>query len=179
MTGRASDIDVPWSVRYVLGTMADVQQLLAGVSERQAQAGQQDLARLQQTTSNGRREAPTPTQLEQGIGAFASKCQPQPSDVEDDRWKERVRVFRSFVWTIRNDPVTINDLELTLLKYDPGHVRNIATELYHFLIIVTSGRAQRLVRKATELELEAYRLFFGRYEPFSTVTAVAKLVDLW
>ena len=78
-----------------------------------------------------------------------------------------------------NDPATINDLDLTVMKHDPGHVRNIATEQHHGLIMLTRGRAQRLVLKAAEPEvLQACRPLFPRYEPVSTVTAVAKLVEL-
>ena len=46
------------------------------------------------------------------------------------------------------------------------------------LIMLTRGRAQRLVLKAAEQdELEAYRLLFRRYEPISTVTTLSKLVE--
>ena len=38
----------------------------------------------------------------QGIGAFASKYQPQPFDGEDDRWREWVRVIRSWTSLCRN-----------------------------------------------------------------------------
>ena len=102
--------------------------------------------------------------------------------------------FSQLVWTIfggalaeiyehvdghRNDSATILDLELTSLRFHAGLLRKFSTELYHVLIMLTRGRAQRLVLKATESEgLEAYRLLFRRYEPVSTVTTVSKLVAL-
>ena len=59
----------------------------------------------------------------------------------------------------RNDSATILDLALTSLRFDEGLLRHISTELYHMLIMLTRGRAQRLVPKAAEPEgLEAYRL---------------------
>ena len=68
---------------------------------------------------------------------------------------------------------------LTSLRFDAGLIRNISTELNHVLIMLTRGRAQRLVLKAKEPEgLEAYRILLWRYEPVSTVTAVSKLVDM-
>ena len=58
-------------------------------------------------------------------------------------------------------------------------MRNVSTELYFVLIMLTRGRAQRLVLMAAEPEeLEAHRPLFRRYEPISTVTTVSKLVDL-
>ena len=58
-------------------------------------------------------------------------------------------------------------------------LRNISTELYHVLIMLTRGRAQRFVLKPIEQEeLEAYRFLLRRYEPVSTVTAVSKLLGL-
>ena len=132
-------------------------------------------------------EVTAPTQHEQRIGAFALKCQLQPFDVEDDKWRDWARVFRS--WPGRffggalaevyepveahwNESATINDLALTSLRLDNCLVRNIATELYHVLIMLTRG-AQRVVLKAPESEaLEAYRLVFQRYEPISTVTTM-------
>ena len=61
----------------------------------------------------------------------------------------------------RNDLATIIDLALTTLRFDAGLFRNISTEPYHVLIMLTRGRAQRLVLKAAEPEgLEAYRLLF-------------------
>ena len=65
------------------------------------------------------------------------------------------------------------------MRFDAGLLRNISTELYHMLIMLTRGRAQRLVLKAKEPErLEAYRLLLRRYKPVSTVTIVPKLVDV-
>ena len=47
------------------------------------------------------------------------------------------------------------------------------------LIILTRGRAQRLVFKAAEPDgLEVYRLHLRRYETVPTVMTVSKLVDL-
>ena len=46
--------------------------------------------------------------------------------------------------------------------------------------MLTRGRAQRLVLKASERDkLEAYRFLLQRYEPISTVRMVSKLVDLF
>ena len=79
----------------------------------------------------------------------------------------------------RNDPATIPDLALTSLRFDAGLLRNISTEQYHVLIMLTRGRALRLVLKAAEPEgLEAYRLVLPRHEPVSTVKTVAKIVNL-
>ena len=135
-----------------------------------------------------------PLQQEQGIGAFAPKWQPQPFEGEDDKWREWARVFRRWsgrffggalaeidehVEGHRNDSATILDLALTSLRIDAGLLRNISTELYHVLIMLTRGRAQRLVLKAAEPEgLEAYRLLLRPYEPVSRVTTVPKLEDL-
>ena len=44
---------------------------------------------------------------------------------------------------LRNGLATINDLELALLKYDAGCVRNVATELVHVLTMMTRGLAQQ------------------------------------
>ena len=144
-------------------------------AERQAQATQQELSRSQAGVKGKGKSATVPLQQEQGIGAFASKYQPQTCEGVDDKWSEWARVFSQFVWTIfwlsvgshlrtrveghRNDSATIHDLALTSLRFDAGLLRNISTELYHVLIMLTRGRAQRLVLKAAEPEeLEAYRL---------------------
>ena len=135
-----------------------------------------------------------PPQQEQGIGAFASKYQPQPFEGEDDKWREWARVFRSWsgrffggalaeiyehVEGHRNDSASILHLALTSLRFDAGLLRNISTELYHVLIMLTRGRAQRLVLNAAEPEeLEAYRFLLRRYEPVVTITTVSKLVDM-
>ena len=127
------------------------------------------------------------------MSAFALKHQPQSFESEDDKWREWSRVFRSGLGRFyggalaeiyglleghRNDSATIIDLALTVPSLNAGLIRNISTELYHVLIILTRGRAQRLVLKAAEPEeLEAYRLL-RRYEPVSTVTTVSKFVDL-
>ena len=80
---------------------------------------------------------------------------------------------------LRNDSATILDLALTPLRLDSGLLRNISTELCHVLIMLTRGRAQRLVLKAKEPEeLEAHRFLLRRYEPVLTLTTVSKLWDL-
>ena len=52
----------------------------------------------------------------------------------------------------RYDSATILDLALTSLRFDAGLLRNISTELYHVLIMLTRGRPQRLVLQAAEPE---------------------------
>ena len=65
------------------------------------------------------------------------------------------------------------------LRFDAGLLRNISTELYHVLIMLTRGRAQWLVLMAAEPKgLEAYRLLLRRHEPDSTVTTVSEFADL-
>ena len=164
--------------------MTEMQQILAGMNElnervqndetrvtkaeREAQATRQESARSQQAGAKGKdKGAAVPQQQEQGIGAFASKYQPQPFEVEDDKWREEARVFRSWsgrlvggvleeicehVEVQRNDSATIIDLALKTLRFDSGLVRSMSTELYHILIMLARGRAQRLVLKAAELE---------------------------
>ena len=69
--------------------------------------------------------------------------------------------FYEHVYGHRNESATIIDLALTTLRFDAGLFRNMSTEPYHVLIMLTRGRAQRLVLKAAEPEgLEAYRLLF-------------------
>ena len=163
-------------------------------SERQAQATQHELARSQAGVKGEEKGAAVPLQQEQGIGAFASKYQPQPFKGEDDKWREWARVFRSWSGRVfggalaeiyehveghRNDSATIVDLALTSLRFGAGLLRNISTELCHVLIMLTRGRAPRWVLKAAEPEgLEANRSLLQRYEPISTVTTFSKLVDL-
>ena len=56
----------------------------------------------------------------------------------------------------RNDSATILDLTLSSLKFDARLIRNISTDLYHVLNMLTRRRAQRLVLKAVvPEELEA------------------------
>ena len=123
-------------------------------------------------------------------GASLSRSRARTSSGE----REWARVFRS--WSVRlfggalaeiyehvegrrDDSATNFDLTLSSLRFAAGLLRNISTALYRVLIMLTRGRAQRLVLKAAEPEgLEAYRLLFRRCEPFSTVTTVSKLVDL-
>ena len=65
-------------------------------AERQAQATQQELTRSQAGVKGKGKGAEVPLQQEQGIGAFASKYQPQPFEGEDDKWRDWARVFRSW-----------------------------------------------------------------------------------
>ena len=92
--------------------MTDKKQILAGMNElierlqnaeapateaeRQAQATQQEFTRWQAGVKGKGKVAEVPLQQEQGIGAFASKYQPQPFEGEDDKWREWARVFRSW-----------------------------------------------------------------------------------
>ena len=92
--------------------MSEFQQILAGMNElnervqdaaarateaeRQAQATQQELARSQTGVKGKEKRAAVPKEQEQEIGEFASKYQPQPFEGEDDKWREWVRVFRSW-----------------------------------------------------------------------------------
>ena len=65
-----------------------------------------------------------------------------------------------------NWQLALTDLKLHLF-------RNVASELCHVLLMLTRGRAQRLVLKASEPEgLEACRFLLRRSEPISTVTTV-------
>ena len=80
--------------------MTDKQQIFAGMNElnerlqnaeapateaeRQAQATQQELTRWQAGVKGKEKGSEVPLQQEQGIGAFASKYQPQPFEGEDD-----------------------------------------------------------------------------------------------
>ena len=96
----------------------------------------------------------TALQPEQGIGAFASKYQPQPFEGEDDKWRTWTGVFRS--WSGRfvggtltevydhvdghwSESATINDLAVSAPRCETGLVRNIATELSHALIMLMKG----------------------------------------
>ena len=135
-------------------------------AERQAQATHQELAQPQAGVKGKGKGAAVPLQQEQGIGAFAPKYQPQPFEGKDDKWREWARVFfrrwsgRFFGGALaeiyehveghRNDSATTLDLALTSLRFDSGLLRNMSTELYHELIMLTRGRAQRLVLKAAE-----------------------------
>ena len=95
------------------------------------------------------KSAGVPLQQEQGIGAFASKCQPQPLEGEDDKWRD---------WTL---VVCWQKIYEYVERFDSGLVRNISTELYHVLIMLTRGRAQRLVLKAAEPEGWKRTAFFS------------------
>ena len=171
--------------------MTDVQQIITGMNElnerlasakerateaeRHAQTTQQEFARSQASLEGKGKGAKVPLEQEQGIGAFASKYQPQLFKGENDKWREQARVLRScsgrffggalaeiheHVGGHRNDSATILDR-----SFDAGLLRNISTELYHVLIMLTRGRAQRLVLKAAEPEgLEAYRLLLRSFE---------------
>ena len=131
---------------------------------------------------------------ESGIGSFASKYQPPSFEGEDEKWKEWARVFRSWsgrfydgelgvvyehVESKRNEPAGISDLPLSLVSGREEKLRAMASELYHVLVMLTRGRAQKLVLKAGEPEgFEAYRLLLRLYEPQTTATTVTKLVEL-
>ena len=115
------------------------------------------------------------------------------------RWRRRkmervARVFRSWsgrfydgelgvvyehVESKRDQPAGISDLDLSLVSGREDKLRAMAPELYHVLVMLTRGRAQKLVSKAGEPEgFEAYRLLLRRYEPQTTATTVTKLVEL-
>ena len=79
----------------------------------------------------------------------------------------------------RNEPAGISDLDLSLVSGREDKLRAMASELYHVLVMLTRGRAQKLVLKAREPEgFEACRLLLRRYEPQTTATAVTKFVEL-
>ena len=127
-------------------------------------------ARLRRSTSLSRSKART-TSGENGSEFFAVGL--------DDFFGGALSEIHENVKGHRNDSASILDLALTSLRFDAGFLRNISTELYHVLIMLTGGRALRLVLKAAEPEgLEAKRLLVQRYEPVSTVTTVSKLVCL-
>ena len=97
-------------------------------------------------------------------------CVEVPASAVPGRGRQVERMGSSFshmVWTIfggalpetykhvdghRNDSATILDLALTSLRFDAGLLRNTSTELYQVLIMLTRGRAQRLVLKAADPE---------------------------
>ena len=65
----------------------------------------------------------------------------------------------------RNEPAGIGDLPLSLVSGREEKLRVMASELYHVLVMLTRGRAQKLVLKAGEPEgFEAYRLLLRRYD---------------
>ena len=79
----------------------------------------------------------------------------------------------------RNEPAGFSDLDLSLVSGREEKLRAMASELYNVLVMLTRGRAQKLVLKAGEPEgFEAYRLLLRRYEPQTTATTVTKLVEL-
>ena len=164
-------------------------------AERQAQATQQELAQSQAgVKGRGRRVQQCHYNRSKGSARLRRNTSLSRVEGEDDKWREWARVFRSrsgrffggalaeiyeHIEAHRNESATILDLALTSLRFYAGLLRKIFTELYHVLIMLSRGRAQRLVLKVKEPEgLEAYRLLFRRYEPVSTVTTVSKLVDL-
>ena len=77
-----------------------------------------------------------------------------------------------------NDPAAIKDLELALLKSGQGLVRNIATLLYHVFFDHINERTSTATGAEVSRAGGASSFFCRSYEPFSTVAAVAKLVDL-
>ena len=148
------------------------------------------MARSRQAGAKGKVKGAAPPQ-QSGIGAFAS----QPFQGERRKVARMGGLFRNWsgrffggaikevcehVERHRNEPATIKDLALTTPRFEIGLVGNISTELYHVLIMLTRGRAQRLVLKAAEPEgLEAYRFLLRRYEPTSTVTQPHSVVTSW
>ena len=123
MVCLANDIDVPWSAREVLkdlkngaGTadrpgMNELNQRIqnaearATAAEGQAQATQQELPRSQAGVKGKGKSAAVLQQQEQEI-AFASKCQPQPLEGADDKWRDWARVFRSWSGRFFGGPLT-------------------------------------------------------------------------
>ena len=85
--------------------MSKLHQTLAGMNElnervQNAEARATEAERQAQATPQARAKgkgqcATVPLQQEQGIGAFASRYQPQLFEGEDDKWREWARVFRS------------------------------------------------------------------------------------
>ena len=163
----------------------------AGQAEQQAQRTQQVLAQMQQQQQQrGQTKGGNGRGFESGIGSFASKYQPPSFEGEDDKWKEWARVFRSLsgrfydgeLSTLNpdatNQPESVT-LPLSLVSGMEEKLRAMASELYHVLVMLTRGRAQKLVLKAGEPEgFEAYRLLLRRYEPQTTATTATKLVEL-
>ena len=165
----------------------------AGQAEQQAQQTQQVLAQMQQQQQQrGQMKGGNGRGYESGIGSFASKYQHPSFEGEDEKWKEWVRVVRSWsgrfydgelgivydhIESNRNEPAGISDLPLSLVSGIEEKLRAMASELY--LVMLTRGRSQKLVLKAGEPEgFEAYRLLLRRYEPQTTATTVTKLVEL-
>ena len=170
--------------------MTDMQQILAGMNElneraqntearateaeRQAQGTQQELTRSQAGAKRKGRcaEVPLTTRAKDwrvSIEVPASAVRRRGRQVEVwtfflvVHWQKSTNTMKKH----RNDSATILDLALTSLKFDAGLLRIIFTELYHVLIMLTRGQAQRLVLKAAEPD-----------EPVSIATTVSKLVDL-
>ena len=167
----------------------------AGQAEQQAQQTQQVLAQMQQQQQQkGQMKGGNGRGYESGIGSFASKYQPPSFEGQDEKWKEWARVFRSWsgrfydgelgvvyehIESKRNESAGISDLRLSLVSGREEKLRAMASEFYHVLVMLTRGRAQKLVLKAGEPEgFEAYRLLLRRYEPQTTATTVTKLVEL-
>ena len=75
----------------------DMQQILAGMNELNERVQNSEVQ-----ATEGEREAQATQELARsqagvkGIGAFASKYEPQPSEGEDDKWREWARVCRSW-----------------------------------------------------------------------------------
>ena len=79
------------------------------------------------------------------------------------RWQRSTISFR----VTRIDSAAIQDLTLTSLRFDARLIRNISTQLYYVLIMLTRGRAQRLVLIAKELEgWERIDFFFSGRDQF-------------
>ena len=116
-------------------------------------------ASLRRTISLSRSK-PRTTSGENGLEFFAVGL----GDFWVVRWQQSTNTLKH-----RNDSATSLDLAPMSLRFDAGLLRNISTELYHVLIMLTTGRAQPLLLKAAEPEgLAAHRHDFRRYEPVST-----------
>ena len=129
-------------------------------AELQAQATQTELVRQQAGAKGKENSAAVSLRQAQGVGAFASKYQPQPfkkastrsgaNGLEffavglDDFFGGSLAEIYEYIKRHRNDSATLLDLALTSLRFDAGLLRNISTELYHVLIMVTRGGALRV-----------------------------------
>ena len=91
-------------------------------------------------------------------------------------WRVRVEVS---ITAVRWEAAAINDMEPALLKCDLGLVRESATELYHVLDHVNERTSAATGAQDAELHgLEAFSFLLVSCESISTLTAVAKLVEV-
>ena len=97
------------------------------------------------------------------------------------RWQKCANTFRGHC----NDSATILDLTLTSWRFVVGLHRNISTEPYYVLIMLTRGRAQQLVLKAAEPEgarsvstsPPTIRTTFNSHDSFETCGSVGNHVQ--